>query len=281
MAQLSVIGRLHGIQRVSLIHELGTNKCPLEAVGRHHRGAALAPPGSTCFYSAPPYLGPGVGFFDERLGKAVLGLGKDALVAALEPRKSTFRVRPGQVGAITKLLRGLGHDEIKSFASPKGRDSFLWAAANYLAPLPHEELIVAFGDRRGSRRTAGAALRRVHRSVGERDRVSLSANLSSLLEMELQRDGAEIVLVHNHPAHPLKSAIGAVLGWRPIASTQDRRLATAFAATRLAHTIASPRPSSFKWYLVDEGEVGEFILPPLDVLLAWLASESTEGSHRP
>jgi len=205
----------------------------------------------------------------DRLGHALIELGKAVVVAAVEPRKSTFRVRSGQVGAVTKTLRSLAHDELRSFASPKGRDNFLWATANYLAPLDHEELIVAFGTRRGRARGAGAALRRVHRSVGVRDRVSLTPSLLTLLDAELRRDGAEIVLVHNHPPNALKSAIGNVLGWRPIASAQDRNLATAFLESRVGHLLSSERPSSLKWYLVDEGEVGEFVLPTLDVLLSW------------
>lgn len=142
-----------------------------------------------------------MGTFD-RFGDAFLELGKAAAVAALEPKKNTFRVRSGQVGAVTKTLRSLAHDELRSFASPKGRDDFLWATANYLAPLEHEELIVAFGTRRGRARGAGASLRRVHRSVGVRDSVSLTANLLTLLDAELARDGAEIVLVHNHQTMP-------------------------------------------------------------------------------
>lgn len=67
----------------------------------------------------------------------------------------------------------------------------------------------------------------------------------------------------------MKSAIGSVLGWRPSASAQDRNLATSFLQSRVGHLLHSERPSSLKWYLVDEGEVGEFVLPTLDVLLSW------------
>jgi hypothetical protein len=142
----------------------------------------------------------------EKLAAAAIDVGKAAAVAALEPRKTDFRIRSAQVGAITKTLRALGHDEVGAFASPKGRDDFLWATANYLELLDHEELIVAFGVRRGRPRAAGACLRRVHRSIGERDSVALTPRLLSLLETALRQDGAEILLIHNHPANPVKTA---------------------------------------------------------------------------
>jgi len=208
--------------------------------------------------------------FPSAFKKLATDLLKGAAAAALEPEKRGFRIRPGQVGAITRTLRAIGHDETREFSSPKGRDDFLWATANYLAPLEHEELIVAIGSRRGSRRAAGACLRRVHRVVGQRDNVPVTPALSALLENELQRDGAEILLVHNHPRHLIKTAIGHVVGWRPLASDADRALAQRVLQGRVAHLLTSARPSSFKWYLVDERQIGEFVLPPFDTLHAWV-----------
>lgn len=206
----------------------------------------------------------------SRLAEFAAEIVKNAAIAALEPTKDRFRTRSGQLGAITKVLRSLGHDELREFASPKGRDDFLWATANYLAPLGHEELIVAIGSRRGQARSAGASLRRVHRTLGQRDRVTLTPKLVDLLEQNLEREGAEVVLVHNHPPNLWKTAIRATIGWRPVASTPDRALATRLLQTRLAHLLTSSRPSSLKWYLFDDGELGEFLLPPADVLLGWL-----------
>lgn len=111
--------------------------------------------------------------FDRFAGELL----KLAAVAALEPTKESFRTRPAQVAAITKTLRTLHHDEVRDFSSAKVRDDFLWATANYLEPLEHEELIVGFGSRRGSSRSSGASLRRVHRVVGTRSSVALTPKL--------------------------------------------------------------------------------------------------------
>jgi hypothetical protein len=198
-------------------------------------------------------------------------LGKLALVAACEPLKDSFRTRPAQVAAITKTLRRMQHDEVRDFSSPKGRDDFLWAAANHLEPLSHEELLVAFGSRRGGKRGAGASLRRVHRAVGTQSSVALTPKLIGLLDEYLAREGGEVVLLHNHPGNLLKSLIRHTIGWRPLASAQDRNLALSFFHSRIGHFLTATRPSSFKWYLLDEGELAEFMLPTLDTLLAWAA----------
>jgi hypothetical protein len=203
------------------------------------------------------------------LDQFVEELAKLAVVSACEPLKDSFRTRPAQVAAITRTLRSLRHDEVRDFQSSKGRDDFLWATANYLEPLEHEELIVAFGSRRGTSRSAGASIRRVHRAVGTPTSVTLTPKLVGLLDEYLARDGAEIVLVHNHPSNPIKTAIRNTIGWRPIASAQDRDLALAFFRSRVGHFLTATRPSSFKWFLLDEGELAEFTLPTLDVLRTW------------
>src|SRR5690349_12364123 len=115
-------------------------------------------------------------------GKAALAeYGKAAVIAALEPEKEWLRVRPAQVRAALRVLRKVPHDGLLEFASPTGRDDFLEAARKYLQGLDHEELLVAFGTRRGSARNAGASLRRVHRTVGTRSNVPVTDTLRALI----------------------------------------------------------------------------------------------------
>jgi AAA family ATP:ADP antiporter len=52
-------------------------------------------------------------------------------------------------------------------------------------------------------------------------------------------------------------------------SAPDRDLALAFFRSRVGHFLTATRPSSFKWFLIDEGELAEFTLPTLDVLRTW------------
>jgi hypothetical protein len=158
------------------------------------------------------------------------------------------------------------HDEAREFNGSVGRDDFLQAARNYLKNLNHEELLVAVGSRRGNARNSGAALRRVHRTIGDRSHVAVTAKLRTLLNVELQREGAEIILIHNHPPNPLKMAIRRAIGWRPLPSDADRALAFNLFERRAQHFMTAQRPSSLKWFLVDEGRIGEFFLPPSDLV---------------
>jgi hypothetical protein len=112
----------------------------------------------------------------------------------------------------------------------------------------------------------------VHRSVGTRDSVALTPALIALLDDYLARVGGEVVLLHNHPGNLVKRFIRQTIGWRPIASVPDRDLALKFFRSRVGHFLTARRPSSFKWYLLDEGEVAQFVLPTLDTLLAWAAA---------
>ena len=204
----------------------------------------------------------------DGLGQAAVELAKAAAVSAFEPLKTEFRVPRGQPGVITKALRRMPHDETREFSAPKAREAFLLAAYRYLTPLDHEELVVAVGSRRGRGRSAGARLVKLHRVVGSADRVALTPKLRFLLDEYLDLEGGEVVLVHNHPRHPVKSFINEHIGWRPIPSAQDRELALSFLQTRLEHCLTVGRPSSWKWYLVDESQIAEFVLPTLDALAA-------------
>ena len=191
-------------------------------------------------------------------------IAKALIPVAFESTKQEFRVRPAQVSAITRQIRRLGHDATYEFPTPKARDAFLYAALRYLDPLPHEELLVAVGARRGSARAAGAALRRMHRVVGDVASVTLTQSVIDLVASAVDTPGGEIVLVHNHPSCLEKSIIRNVIGWTPIPSDQDRRLAAALLTPRLRGMLTSARPASLKWYLVDEGEMAEFLLPAID-----------------
>jgi hypothetical protein len=80
-----------------------------------------------------------------------------------------------------------------------------------------------------------------------------------------------VVLVHNHPPNVFKTVLTwAADGWTPIASTDDRRIAQHFLQSRIGHLLTSSRPSSLKWYLVDQGRLSPFFLPAPDDLARWL-----------
>jgi hypothetical protein len=203
------------------------------------------------------------------LGGKLLRLAAHRLVAEFEPDKDSFRVRPGHVGAITKTLSRIDHDQVKSFRTPKGRDTFLWAARRHLDPIAtHEELVVGFGMRRGPARSAAARIDFVYRAVGERTRVTVTEKLIALLETQLTKDRAEVILIHNHPVHPVHAVVRELVGdWKPLPSTSDRDIAMTLLASRVGHLLTSAWPSSFKFYLLDQGHMAEFLLPSPDPIL--------------
>ena len=199
----------------------------------------------------------------------LLRLAAHRLVAGLEPDKVRFCIRPAQVAPITRTLNKLAHDEIQAFRTPKGRDTFLWASMRHLAAIStHEELVVGFGTRRGRARSAGAKIEFVYRAIGERGSVVVTERLIGLLGTQLAKDRAEVVLIHNHPVHPARAALRELVGdWKPLPSTSDRNVAMALLTSRIGHVLTSAWPSSFKFYLLDEGRLAEFFLPSPDLFL--------------
>jgi hypothetical protein len=55
--------------------------------------------------------------------------------------------------------------------------------------------------------------------------------------------------------------------WKPIPSGSDRDITMALLSSRIGHLLTSAWPSSFKFYLLEEGRMAEFLLPSPDPLL--------------
>jgi hypothetical protein len=147
---------------------------------------------------------------------------------------------------------------------------FYGPRAVHLAAIDtHEELLVGFGKRRGRARNAGARIEFVYRAVGDPSRVAVTRRLIALLETQLTRERAEVLLIHNHPRHWLKTVVRDLLDDRkPMPATSDRNVAIALLSSRIGHLLSSAGPSSFKFFLLDEGSMAEFLLPSPDGLLA-------------
>lgn len=185
--------------------------------------------------------------------KVLFDVGSNLLLAQLEREKNDFRIKSKQVGAITRMLRKVAHDELRPFHTPKSRDDFLYAATDYLSSLDgHEELIVGIGTRRGPSRSAGSRLTHVYRAVGDRESVRFPPRFIEVLRAQAQRVRGDLIVMHNHPRALWKTAVGDLFGtWRPVASTADRTAATRHLVSRLPQLLRSEAPSSVRWYLVD------------------------------
>ncbi len=185
------------------------------------------------------------------------------LLAALEPKVVDFIVRSPRVGAVTRILRSSGHDEVRALKTPCSRHDLLWSSLRYLEHIDdHEELIVGFGRRIAQNEQAGIKIDGVWKGVGTRNHVSLTPLAIDIIKRHLTtiRRGA-IVVIHNHPRNDIKSAFAELFDWRPVPSSGDRE-----SAIRLNLAAQDSGDGVLRWYLVDEGEMAEFHLPPLERL---------------
>jgi len=84
----------------------------------------------------------------------------------------------------------------------------------------------------------------------------------------------EVLLVHNHPPSWHRLILGELLGIEPIPSLVDRETAGRRHADSLREFLTHHHDGFYRLYLIDEGAASEFILPPMDVILAkleWLS----------
>lgn len=200
---------------------------------------------------------------------ALLELAESRVIAELEPKKAGFLVRRGHVGAVVRALRGAPHDAVLRFRTAKGRDTFLYACLCHLSHVQDcEWLIVGLGRRRGVGPERPSAIEGMWIGRGDAASVAFTPLAQSLVrqQMEIVRNG-EVLVVHNHPPHPIKWVIRQIVGWTPLASRQDRRTAHAAHAAMFRRIACGHHAGHIRFYLVDEGELKEFFLPPLETLL--------------
>ena len=207
----------------------------------------------------------------DRTLRAAPVIALNRLLAEFEPTKDSFYVRPARVGAITKAIRSTPPDEFTRFHTPKGRTDFLWAALNHLAPMiDHEELLVAFGRRRGADRNSPSQLEGLWRGVGSRSSVELTPRVREVIARQASVDRGEVLVVHNHPAHDVKSFLRLLFGWKPLPSSQDREVALHYNVEATLRSLQDARGGTLRWYLVDEDRLSGFYLPSLERILSAL-----------
>ncbi len=202
----------------------------------------------------------------RRLGRLALEVG----VSALEPTKDTFRTKTGHLAAVTRRSRSTRHDQLASFASPKRQDDVLYASLTHLEHLDREDALVMFGRRRGSANVY-PLYEDLWRGVGEERAVDLTPRAHKLIANHVGNvDRSDILVVHNHPAHWMKSLAADLVGWPPTPSSRDRELAFLHTLRWLRELLPSGRDARVHWYLVDRHQLKEFFLPPVDWILARL-----------
>jgi hypothetical protein len=195
------------------------------------------------------------------------------IVAQFEPMPAAIDYRTDHAYLVRSAISATGHDGFAAFPEPLGRNAFIVAALEHLAPIrDREELIVAFGKRRGSRDEAPSRLEGLWRGIGGRDEVSITPLLRDTVQKQSgAMDRSEIIFVHNHPEHDVKSLIRFLFGWTPLASSPDRDTALRMNLTASLRSMLG-HANHFRFYLVDEGKLARFWLPSVETFMALLGN---------
>ena len=192
-----------------------------------------------------------------------------------EPEKRTPYARGHDAAHITRILRKATHDSIHRFNTPKGRDTFLQAVLKHLERIQDREwLVVGLGKRIGSARSRPSRIEGMWVGHGTRDQVSLTQLARQLVSQQVERvTNGEAIIVHNHPTNPVKWTLNQVIGWTPLPSGIDRQTAFRAHLTTLKNFINSGQQGHFRFFLVDEGKLREFFIPPPESIVSLFSQE--------
>jgi hypothetical protein len=203
----------------------------------------------------------------ERAIEAAPMLLGNRIIAEFEPMPTSLAYRESHARVVKAGIRDAAHDELKAFPSTVGRNAFLAAAFEHLTEIDdHEELIVAFGKRRGTRDESPTMLSGLWRGIGRHDEVGITPLLRHTLETQAAYDRSEIIFVHNHPMHDVKSLVRFLFGWTPLASSPDRNVALRMNTIAALKSMAG-FSNHHRFYLVDEERLARFWLPSLEWFL--------------
>lgn len=202
---------------------------------------------------------------DDLLNRAMAALPRvvaNRVLTQFEPEKELFYARRGHVGAVTRVVKAAGHDELKLFTSPKELDDFLWSAFRYLRELRgHEEILVALGQTSSGR----VRLDGLWRGVGTRSASSFTPLARQIIDQQVCRiHGGCAIIVHNHPPYDVRTFLRLIFGWTPLPSSQDREIALAGDMAMLRRWFATGHEGTLRWYLVEEDRMREFFLPSIE-----------------
>jgi hypothetical protein len=210
--------------------------------------------------------------WDDLLERAVAAapmLLANRVVAEFEPMPASLSYRPSHAQLVRSAISATDHDGFAVFPEPIGRNPFLAGAFEHLAPIrDHEELLVAFGRRRGADDASPSRLEGLWRGIGSHDQVGITSRLRDIIEKQARAiDSCEMIFIHNHPEHDIKSLVRLLFGWTPLASSPDRDAAVGMNARAAVQTLWGPS-SHYRFYIVDEEQLARFWLPSVESFLA-------------
>jgi hypothetical protein len=203
------------------------------------------------------------------LGRQIHSLVNAWLATRFEPLVSRLYCQPKEVARVRRMLTeaaGSGSDEPRLLERPVGRGTMLLASFKHLGAIQHrEELVITLGRRLGTDRTRPSRVEGFWHCTGERHSVRPTERALSVVERHINTiPRAEVMFIHNHPETLEKTVLRALVGWTAMPSAMDR--ATASRAFDYSVRLLDDRlhEGFFRFFLVEESELREFVLPPLD-----------------
>lgn len=163
------------------------------------------------------------------------------------------RRKGGQFGAKLRKLQPYNH---RLECGAVHRQAFLWGAKNYLAELPHEELLIGFGVAQAARTRIGSVMK----IRGDSESVSLPpAQAGALHEYLSENERHTAILVHNHPdEHPVLFLLGLVYGPDPLPSLTDRDFGLDSLLLRLKSRLDGFAFGKMRFFVIQNNHIGEF-----------------------
>lgn len=193
------------------------------------------------------------------------------LICELEPKVQPSILALEESKQVAERVCSARPGRLDTLRPARSREKILGACQIILSQLDdHEELIVAFG--RAPDGAADATFDSFWRVVGERSSVGFSPALRREIKEHLKSEDRVVLVIHNHPNNPIKTALKSIFGgWVPIPSSTDRELAWAANMEVLRRICSGREGARFEWYLVDEGRISRFYMPSVERTVRFLS----------
>ena len=194
-------------------------------------------------------------------------------LTALEPEtKVVAGVRIGQARYIATKLAIAPDDYFIKFPKRYGRHTTLAGVWMFLEKDREKEyLVTAFGKRKGRSLRGPAQFDGLHVSHGNQHAVSFSEQSLHYLKEHVDKvRDAEVLILHNHPRYFVSDLLSRLMDWSPLPSNTDRETMYQFKYESVLHWLASGGFQNIKFYLVEDGRLREFQMPPANRIASLL-----------
>ncbi len=202
-------------------------------------------------------------------------MGTSKLLTIFEPEtRSIPGVRIGESRFISGKPRSVKHDSFYRFPNTYGRNTTLVGLWMFLAQEHKSEyLITAFGKTKGQTVHRPAQYYGIHISYGSSAAVSFSQLSLDYLEKHMSAvSNSEIMVIHNHPGSSPAHFLSQLLQLGPLPSNRERDTMLRFKYESAVRQLAVVGFKSIRFYLVEEGRLREFCIPPVNRVISYIRS---------